>query len=107
MTGTIKYAPGLQDLTTVLARLNERLLTGSDPWAYGRPVTPSDDDDLPDAPARGIRILTSGTVKYELLDPNGVDRQPFTETFAAKDIIPAGVYKVYQTDTTATMYMGL
>lgn len=97
---------GNTKLDALIAALTARLLTDGGPWAYADPVTPSDVADLPNMPARGLRVITAGTVKYEMLRSDGTTRYAVTETLAAGAVVPAAVYKVWSTGTSATLYAG-
>ena len=93
---------GNASLASILAAFAGRLLTDAGPWAYGDPVTPSDTVDIPNSPARGLRIVAAGVVKYEIMRSDGVTRYQVTETFAAGSVLPFAVYRVYATGTTST-----
>jgi hypothetical protein len=104
--GTIVAAASDALLTAIAATLASRLLTDGGPWAYADPVTPSDTVDLPNMPARGLRAITAGTVKYEMLRSDGATRYAVTETLAAGAVLPVAVYRVYATGTSATLFAG-
>lgn len=95
-----------QTALDILERLEQRLLTDAGVWAYGDPVTPSNTTDLTNAPARGLWVAVAGDVKFEFLQSDGETRSSLTMTFAAKDVIPFAVYRVYATGTTATVVAG-
>lgn len=96
---------GNASLASILAAFTTRLLTDGGPWAYGDPVTPSNTIDIPNGPARGLRIVTAGDVKYEITKSDGTTRYQVTETFAAGAVLPFAVYRVYATGTTSTLIL--
>lgn len=77
-----------------------RQLTDAGVWAYGDIVVPSDGTDLTNAPARGLYVVTAGDIKFAIVASDGTTRVPITMTFAAKDVVPFAVYRVYATGTT-------
>lgn len=101
----VNQTTGNTTLASILAAFASRLLTDGGPWAYGDPVTPSDTVDIPNGPARGLRVVTAGVVKYEIMKSDGVTRYQVTETFAAGAVLPFAVYRVYATVTTSTLIL--
>jgi len=106
--------PGASDRGLVVRQAG-RSLTDSGPWAYLQPATGllSDADNLPSGPARGIRIIAAGDIKYETKKWDGATAQVWTETVTAEMlpyIIPAAVYKIWNTGTNvapASIQLGL
>lgn len=84
----------------------DRALTDAGVWAFADPVTPSNTVDIPNGPARGLYVAVAGDVKFEFLTSDGVTKSTLTMTFAAKDVIPFAVTRVYATGTTATVVAG-
>lgn len=78
----------------------DRKLTDAGVWAYGDIVVPSDGTDLTNAPARGLYVVTAGDIKFAIVASDGTTRVPITMTFAAKDVVPFAVWRVYATGTT-------
>lgn len=94
-------------LSSLVTILEGRLLTDSGVWAYLDPITTSDSVDLPNAPARGILVLTSGNITFEAMRSDGVTRYTVGPiAYTAKDVIPIAVYRVHATGTTATVAAG-
>lgn len=83
-----------------------RVLTDAGVWAFGDPITPNDGADIANAPARGLDVVVAGDVHFAVLRSDGVTRYEMTRTYAAKDVIPYAVYRVYATGTTATVNAG-
>lgn len=109
---TLTSGPNAQPVYDEHSRLHvtesggDRKLTDAGVWAFADPVTPADGTDLTNAPARGLWVSVAGDVKFEFLRSDGVTRSSLTMTFAAKDVIPFAVYRVYATGTTATVVAG-
>lgn len=93
-------------LRRLLAALESRLLTDAGVFAFADPVTPADGTDLANAPARGLYVAVAGDVKFEFMRSDNATRATLTMTFAAGDVIPFAVYRVYATGTTATVVAG-
>ena len=94
-------------LESILDALIGRLITDSGVWAYVDPISTSDTVDIPGAPARGLMVLTNGNVTYEVLKSDGVTRFVIGPiAYTAKEIIPAAVYRVHTTGTTASVVAG-
>lgn len=75
------------------------------PGRFARPVTPSNDSDLPDGPARSLRFNDAGSVK--LVAPGDSDDQAVTFEAYAGEIYPCWARKVFATGTTVTGILAL
>lgn len=86
----------------LIVRIAGRALVDSGVHAYSQSADGllSDGSDLPGGPARGIRVLAAGDVRYETVKWDGTTRQTYTETVTAGTVIPIAIYKIHSTATT-------